>query len=246
MARLEGIIKFSGALGDLVAYQRNGKWVLRRKSSLTKKRVRNDPAFQRSREASKEFGGASTISKYIRDRLRVYTSKDKDGSAYHRLNSLLYSYIKAGQGDRGQRTFSWNDIQTTFTEFNFNHASSVNMFLNKLPIIERVDNQINWSVDEIHLITSPQGTTHFQLTLLFLELPNFTVQEKYIPESEGAPLIIEALNMKEVNESCVQAGTILLPSTNLFLICCSITFLQNVNNEMYPLQQHPLTWYEIT
>lgn len=220
MARLEGIIKFSGALGDLVAYQRNGKWVLRRKSSLTKKRVSKDPAFQRSREASKEFGGASTISKYIRDRLRVFTSKNKDGTAYHRLNSLIYTYIKAGQGPRGQRTFSWTDIQTEFTGFNFNNALPVNNYLNKVPTFERIENQVNWNVQSIGLNNFPQGTTHFQLSLLFLELPNFNVQNKYIPESEGAPLIVEALNITEVNEWCTQSGTLLLPTTNAFL-CCS-------------------------
>jgi len=76
MARLKGPIKFSGALGELVAYQLNGKWIVRRKSSLDKKRVKSDPAFKNAHKASQEFGGAATISKYLGDRWRLHLQKD--------------------------------------------------------------------------------------------------------------------------------------------------------------------------
>ena len=56
MARLKGVVKFSGALAELVAYQLNGMWVVGWKSNLDKKRVKTDPVFKNARKASQEFG----------------------------------------------------------------------------------------------------------------------------------------------------------------------------------------------
>ena len=63
MAKNSSLIKISGTLGDLTFYRMDGKDIVRRKTSLNKKRVKSDPAFKNSRKSSAVFGAASSLAK---------------------------------------------------------------------------------------------------------------------------------------------------------------------------------------
>ena len=63
MAKNSSLIKISGTLGDLTFYRMDGKDIVRRKTSLNKKRVKSDPAFENSRKSSAVFGAASSLAK---------------------------------------------------------------------------------------------------------------------------------------------------------------------------------------
>ncbi|MEP7238247.1 MAG: hypothetical protein ABI685_10295 [Ferruginibacter sp.] len=65
MAKQAGPIFISGTLGGITFYKRKGVWVARKKTSLNKKRVSTDPAFEASRRASAGFGHAATLAKKI-------------------------------------------------------------------------------------------------------------------------------------------------------------------------------------
>ena len=59
--RLTGTAKHS----DITFYERDGVFLWRKKTSLTKERVKKDPAFARSRRASDAFGKASILAKKV-------------------------------------------------------------------------------------------------------------------------------------------------------------------------------------
>ncbi len=59
MARQIGPIKVSGTLDDLTFYKMDGEYLARKKTSLNKKRVMKDAAFENSRKAMVEFGVVS-------------------------------------------------------------------------------------------------------------------------------------------------------------------------------------------
>ncbi len=63
MARNVGIVHVHGTIGGLTFYKMEGKQIVRRKTSLDKKRIKTDPAFENSRKCSAVFGVASTIAK---------------------------------------------------------------------------------------------------------------------------------------------------------------------------------------
>jgi hypothetical protein len=65
MARNIGIMEVQGTLGNLTFYKMDGKNIVRRKTSLDKKRVNTDPAFANSRKSAAVFGVAAFIAKEV-------------------------------------------------------------------------------------------------------------------------------------------------------------------------------------
>jgi hypothetical protein len=52
MAKLKGIIKIKGTIGDITFYKSQGGYMAREKGDVDSKRIATDPAFQRTRENS--------------------------------------------------------------------------------------------------------------------------------------------------------------------------------------------------
>ena len=75
MAKQMGDILISGTLDNLTFYRDGDQYLIRKKTSLTKKRVMKDPAFERSRQAMAEFG---LVSKFCA-RLYRQLPKNKRG-----------------------------------------------------------------------------------------------------------------------------------------------------------------------
>jgi hypothetical protein len=71
MARQLGPVKVNGSLDNLTFYKMDGEYFARKKTSLNKKRVMKDAAFENSRKAMVEFG---VVSKFF---ARVYQQLPK-------------------------------------------------------------------------------------------------------------------------------------------------------------------------
>jgi hypothetical protein len=60
MARQKGIIKLEGTIGDVSFYKSKDGYLAREKGGVDGDRIKNDPAFQRTRENGSEFGRAGS------------------------------------------------------------------------------------------------------------------------------------------------------------------------------------------
>jgi hypothetical protein len=58
MARQKGIIKLKGTIGDITFNKTQDGHLAREKGGVDASRIKNDPAFQRTRENGSEFGRA--------------------------------------------------------------------------------------------------------------------------------------------------------------------------------------------
>src|SRR3954469_7906 len=69
MARSNKRGGYTGTIANITAYTRrdSDEVYMRSKSSLTKERIKKDPAFEPTRRTNAEFGGRSTASRLIRD-----------------------------------------------------------------------------------------------------------------------------------------------------------------------------------
>lgn len=69
MAILNNLHDFEGRIGNIVAYKRrdSNKTYLRTKGGVSKKRIKNDKAFQGTREVNKEWGGCAKAALMIRN-----------------------------------------------------------------------------------------------------------------------------------------------------------------------------------
>ncbi len=69
MARQAGHIKIEGTIGGLCFYRLGEEYYVRRKSSLSRRRVLKDPCFTRSRAAAERFGLAVKLAAQVYRRL---------------------------------------------------------------------------------------------------------------------------------------------------------------------------------
>lgn len=114
MAKQTGIITFTGRLGNLIGYRRNGQYFLRSMPET----VRQTAA---TRHAARNFGIVSNKGKLIRQAVVPHLDISRDGSLVNRLNKAL---ISAGK----------NQLQT-LNGFRFNRHAGVEQFFSCQPLI---------------------------------------------------------------------------------------------------------------
>lgn len=90
MAKLKGILKIEGTLGDITFYKgKDGDYVAKTKSGVSKKQIEKDPAFARTRENGSEFGSVAHSGKLIRLGSSVLINKAKESTLNNRLVQIL-------------------------------------------------------------------------------------------------------------------------------------------------------------
>lgn len=112
MATYESLIKITGAIGDLVFYNLNGKNVVRKKSGFNKAAYKKNPSYEKVRQNSTEFGHCSKIGKAIRKSLDSYIKKAGDPLLYQKFAKLMTEIKDLDViSGRGQRTVE-NGLKT--------------------------------------------------------------------------------------------------------------------------------------
>ena len=95
MARQKGIIKLKGTIGDITFYKTQDGHLAREKGGIDASRIKNDPAFQRTRENGAEFGRAGKAGKTLRTALRPLLIYSSDSKMVSRLTQQMVKVIQA-------------------------------------------------------------------------------------------------------------------------------------------------------
>ena len=95
MARQKGIIKLKGTIGDITFYKTKDGHLAREKGGIDASRIKNDPAFQRTRENGSEFGRAGKAGKTLRTALRTLLLNSADSRMVSRLTQAMVKVIQA-------------------------------------------------------------------------------------------------------------------------------------------------------
>ena len=107
MARQKGIVKLEGTIGDVSFYKSKDGYLAREKGGVDGERIKNDPAFQRTRENGSEFGRAGKAGKLIRTAFRPLLLKTSDSKVASRLTKQLMIVLQWDEDNpRGERTVS--------------------------------------------------------------------------------------------------------------------------------------------
>src|SRR5690606_19144945 len=123
MARIKNdLFKFSGTIGGLSFSQDEFGTIVKLKSNVSKKRVKNNPKSKRTRESNVEMGGASTAAKALRLAF-LHTRKDL-GDRYFsgRLNGLMRNVVGLGSGLPGERKLDIQQNGVLLEKFEFINA----------------------------------------------------------------------------------------------------------------------------
>ena len=168
MAKQKGIVKLSGTIGDVSFYKSQDGFLAREKGGIDKERIKNDPAFQRTRENGQEFGRACKAGRLLRTTFRMLLQNSKDRLVTSRLTKSMMQVIKSDPTNlRGERTIKAGD-QSKLMGFDFNVNSKLgSTFYSPYEVaMNRETGAINVTIAEFvpeQMLTAPIGVTHFSI-----------------------------------------------------------------------------------
>ena len=168
MARQKGIIKLKGTIGDITFYKTQDGHLAREKGGIDASRIKNDPAFQRTRENGSEFGRAGKAGKLLRTALRPLLINAADGRMVSRLTQAMVKVIQADLvSERGLRNVIDGEAELLFGfEFNIRGKLGTSLYAPFVGAIDRVTGDITVDLASFvpaNMIAAPSGTTHFKI-----------------------------------------------------------------------------------
>lgn len=237
MAKQKSFLKIEGTIQDLTFYQgTDGAYYVRSKGGVSKNRIKNDPAFQRTRENGVEFGEVARSGKMFRRAISDLIYNVKDLSRTARLTGTLARVKNEdATSDRGERKVHIG-IGTLrgkqeLVGFEFNRKSPIGKVL-------KVNFEIDTTAGEISIpgfnparhLDLPQGATHVEIQAGKLRFDfesgtgNLTLDSSSELEIENTQMVIE-LDV---------SGTSTAPGLDFYFL--KIAFYQQINAKLYALQ----------
>ena len=256
MARNSSFIKLDGTLDGLTFYNKDGSNFVKTKSTVSRNRIMNDPAYQRTRENMQEFGGAARCSKSFREGFAQIAPLVSDTYLSSRVTGKMRGLIPSGAGQRGERSLNVVDHVAAFIGFDFN--------INKLfdthfsapgadPVISAARDQVDWNLPDFNTDTyvrAPEGATHFKLGLAAGYVSNYewdATMKEYVPVEDtpngvGAVTYSAAIPLGGMVGATTDltldlSGFAPVPVTTALFASTAIVFYQMVNSELYVLAQ---------
>lgn len=249
MARQNGIIKLKGTIGDITFYKTKDGHLAREKGGIDANRIKNDPAFQRTRENGSEFGRAGKAGKILRTALRTLLLNSSDGRVVSRLTQSMVKVIQADMiSERGLRNVIDGEAELlTGFEFNIRGKLGTSLFAPYTANIDRTSGALTVSIDSFvpaNMIAAPGGTTHFKITSAGAEV-DFEAETFVSSTSETLILPWDFNGTALVN----QTNNVTPASTKPLFLALGIEFFQEVNGSMYPLKNgsfNPLALVQVS
>lgn len=102
MARFKGIPPVTGTFGPVCIYKMYGRYFMRSRSSLTRKRVKRDPAFRKTMEYATLLGKASRIASAVYAGL---PADQKQHALFRKLTGEAMTWLKYGW--RQEEVLQW-------------------------------------------------------------------------------------------------------------------------------------------
>ena len=236
MARQKGIIKLKGTIGDITFYKTQDGHLAREKGGIEASRIRNDPAFQRTRENGSEFGRAGKAGKMLRTALRGSLINSADGRMVSRLTQQMVKVIQADLiNERGLRNVIDGEAELLLGfEFNIRGKLGTSLFAPFVGVIDRVTGNITVDLAPfipVNMIAAPSGTSHFKIISAGAEI-DFEAETFVETHSETAILPWDATPTVAIS----QTNAVTPASTKPLFLALGIEFYQEVNGQMYSLK----------
>ncbi|TDU34395.1 hypothetical protein BXY82_2715 [Gelidibacter sediminis] len=234
MAKLKSLIKIEGTLDDLTFYKGTDGYLVRTKGGVSGDRIKNDPAFKRTRENGQEFADSAKAGKLLRRVLRPLLKDAQDSRVTSRLTQHMTRVKNADlTSERGKRNVATGlltvDGKTQLRGFDFNNRAPLESVL-------LAEFTLNPTSGEVQIpsfipaedIAYPVSATHVSLRAAFVKVDFETRQHK----AELSTLINLPIDLTVSNVVLTPA----VPTgSGIQLYALYISFYQEVNGVQYPL-----------
>ncbi|WP_419870916.1 hypothetical protein [Chryseobacterium sp. CT-SW4] len=189
MATYESLIKLKGSVGDLVFYTLNGKNVVRKKSGFNKAAYKKNPAYEKVRQNSSEFGHCSKVGKIIRTALDGYIKESGEPLLYQRFARLM-TQIKDldGLSEKGKRTV-YNGLNTEegkmlLKKFQMGKKSSLEHLAVSMGLWDKTLHIKDLTADEVIITTLKINFEDYEVnaaeeTIPFNEQPEVSFEKQF-------------------------------------------------------------------
>ncbi len=236
MARQKGIIKLKGTIGDITFYKTQDGHLAREKGGVEASRIKNDPAFQRTRENGSEFGRAGKAGKTLRTAMRALLINSADGRMVSRLTQAMVKVIQADLvNQRGLRNVIDGEAELLAGfEFNIRGKLGTSLYAPFATVIDRPQGKMTMDIDPFvptNMIAAPSGTTHYKVISAGAEV-DFEAEDFLVASAETAILPWDATLTAAVNH----VHNVTAASTKPLFLALGIEFYQEVNGQMYSLK----------
>lgn len=236
MARQRSIIKLGGTIGGITFYKSKDGYLAREKGGVSADRIRNDPAFQRTRENGAEFGRAGKAGKVLRNSIRQLLQNINDSKMVSRLTKEMIKVVQMDTTNpRGLRNVIDGEAELLVGfDFNANGKLGNTVYAPWEKTLDRATGEAGVSFQPFvpsNMITAPGGTTHFKITVAAMAI-DFENESYMAPTGES--------NLLPWDNSLTAALDIPLQltadSTHPLFLALGIEFYQQVNGDNYPLK----------
>ena len=199
-------------------------------------RIKNDPAFERTRENMAEFTRAGKAAKLLRTIFREVTINAKDRITQARLVKVTSRIITTDPvNERGARTVNNGDhLQLQGFHFNERAGISDSLFVRCPVSFNRVSGEVLINIPAFiprNMIQQANGTTHFRIVAAAAAINFDTEQYEYA---------MQATPELPYNSIPTQAATLTMAlpanSKDLVVAVLGIEYYQRVNTRSYALK----------
>lgn len=205
-------------------------------NGVTADRIKNDPAFERTRENAAEFGRAGKAAKFLRSIFRDVTINAKDKITQARLVKVTSRIIAADPvNERGARTVNNGDL-LQLLGFNFNVKAGIadSLFVRCPLNYNRVTGEVTVTIPAFvprNMVQQARGTTHFRIVAAAAAV-NFDT-EQYQYAMQGTP---ELPYTTDPTQATTLTLTLPANSTDTVVAVLGIEYYQRVNSRSYALK----------
>jgi hypothetical protein len=254
MAKTSSIIKIRGSLGGMTFYEQDGVELVRETGGVDKERIMKDPAYKRTRENMKEFGGAAKIGKEFRIIFSEVIKTMGESLIAGRITGLMKKVNSLSSGERGKRSFEFSlySDQLKGLEFNRKDPFGTVFFAPSDPIVFNADRDVfTWNIPVFNtdsFITPPEGSTHFKVIMVGGSLSDYHYDpdsddfEPAQPDhnglsvySESAVLPLGGVTAAAINLIGDLGVGAALPPDVIVPVAVGIMFYQEINSQFYEL-----------
>lgn len=236
MAKQSSFIKIEGEIGGLSFYKgADGVHYVRAKGGVSSSRIKNDPAFRRTRENGTEFGNVAHSGKLFRRAIQNLAFDVIDRTRTARMVKALSQVKNADQtSNRGERTVHIG-IQTSegkdaFSGFDFNQRAMLDHTLRIGYELDTVNGEL--SIPELNVerhVACPQGTTHMAIQAAQLRFDFQTgIGNLQLSNIEEHPV-----TNADVPIELTWANPLPIPGVDYYFL--KVSFFQKINGKLYTL-----------
>ena len=205
-------------------------------SGVSADRIKNDPAFERTRENNAEFSRAGKAAKLLRTIFRDVTINAKDIITQARLVKVTSRVLMADPiSERGKRTVNNGDLQQ-LQNFHFNERAGISdsLFVKHTVSFNRVSGEVTVNIPAFvprNMVQQARGTTHFRIVAAAATI-NFDT-EQYEYAMQATP---ELLNNMDPTQAVTLTLALPANSKDIVVAALGIEYYQRVNSRSYALK----------